>query len=207
MRRLVKLPGPVPTTIRFSSSRLRVGARQQLVDVLEQARRAPGALAEQLAVLEQRARGHVRRCVKRERQHVRSSIILRSPSGVAKPHAEARRGQLVPGRLGPLDEARPPRRSTARDRPTPPARRSGTGTGRGETTSTTPRYRCPMVKVGLVTCPSTPSARHAPRTNVVLPEPSSPETVTTSPGSRSAASSRRDALGLLRRGRLALHAR
>ena len=39
--------------------------------------------------------------------------------------------------------------------------------------------------VGLVTGPSTPSARHAPRTNVVLPEPSSPETVTTSPGRRS----------------------
>ena len=30
----------------------------------------------------------------------------------------------------------------------------------------------------------TPSARQAPRTNVVLPEPSSPETVTTSPGRR-----------------------
>src|SRR5215470_19214280 len=45
-----------------------------------------------------------------------------------------------------------------------------------------------MVKVGLVTCPSTPSARHAPRTNVVLPEPRSPETVTTSPGSSSEAS-------------------
>src|SRR5204862_7347807 len=33
-----------------------------------------------------------------------------------------------------------------------------------------------------------PSARHAPRTKVVLPEPSSPETVTTSPGRSSAAS-------------------
>src|SRR5215475_10801175 len=46
-----------------------------------------------------------------------------------------------------------------------------------------------MVKVGLVTCPRTPSARHAPRTNVVFPEPRSPETVTTSPGSSCAASS------------------
>src|SRR5690349_17261227 len=46
-----------------------------------------------------------------------------------------------------------------------------------------------MVKVGLVTGPVTPRARHAPRTNVVLPEPSSPETVTTSPGASSAASS------------------
>ena len=46
-----------------------------------------------------------------------------------------------------------------------------------------------MVKVGLVTGPWTPSARQAPRTNVVLPEPSSPETVTTSPGRSSAASS------------------
>src|SRR3954471_20968160 len=34
-----------------------------------------------------------------------------------------------------------------------------------------------------------PSARHAPRTNVVLPAPSSPETRTTSPGSSVAARS------------------
>src|SRR4029453_10381092 len=34
-----------------------------------------------------------------------------------------------------------------------------------------------------------PSAQQAPRTNVVLPEPRSPETVTTSPGSSSEASS------------------
>src|SRR3954467_985657 len=45
-----------------------------------------------------------------------------------------------------------------------------------------------MVYVGLVTAPSTPSARHAPRTNVVLPAPSSPLTSTMSPGSRRAAS-------------------
>src|SRR6185295_2195282 len=45
-----------------------------------------------------------------------------------------------------------------------------------------------MVKVGLVTGPPTPSARAAPRTNVVLPAPSSPETRTTSPGRRRAAS-------------------
>jgi hypothetical protein len=38
------------------------------------------------------------------------------------------------------------------------------------------------VKVGLVTAPVTPSDRQAPRTNVVLPDPSSPATVTTSPG-------------------------
>ena len=42
----------------------------------------------------------------------------------------------------------------------------------------------PIVKVGLVTGPSTPSARHAPRTNVVFPLPSSPLTRTTSPGVR-----------------------
>src|SRR4051812_6672140 len=40
-----------------------------------------------------------------------------------------------------------------------------------------------MVNVGLVTGPSTPSARQAPRTKVVLPLPSSPCTSTTSPGS------------------------
>src|SRR3954454_836381 len=45
-----------------------------------------------------------------------------------------------------------------------------------------------MVKVGLVTFAVTPSARHAPRTKVVLPTPRSPLTSTTSPGSRSAAS-------------------
>src|SRR2546430_15688445 len=38
-----------------------------------------------------------------------------------------------------------------------------------------------MVKVGLVTGTSIPSVRQAPRTNVVLPVPSSPETVATSP--------------------------
>src|SRR4051812_12749368 len=46
-----------------------------------------------------------------------------------------------------------------------------------------------MVNVGLVTGTSTPSARHAPRTNVVLPAPRSPETRTTSPGSSVAARS------------------
>src|SRR5436190_77624 len=45
-----------------------------------------------------------------------------------------------------------------------------------------------MVNVGLVTCSWTPSARHAPRTKVVLPLPSSPATVTTSPVSSRSAS-------------------
>src|SRR3954466_5099461 len=45
-----------------------------------------------------------------------------------------------------------------------------------------------MVNVGLVTGSSTPSARAAPRTNVVLPAPRSPATSTTSPGRRSTAS-------------------
>src|SRR3954454_20574950 len=45
-----------------------------------------------------------------------------------------------------------------------------------------------MVKVGLVTGPSMPKARQAPRTKVVLPLPSSPETVTTSPTRRVLAS-------------------
>ena len=45
------------------------------------------------------------------------------------------------------------------------------------------------MNVGLVTGAVTPSARLAPRTNVVLPEPSSPETVTTSPGTRRTARS------------------
>jgi hypothetical protein len=45
------------------------------------------------------------------------------------------------------------------------------------------------VKVGLITAPVTPSRRHAPRTNVVLPAPSSPLTRTTSPLRRRAARS------------------
>src|SRR3954452_9358126 len=45
-----------------------------------------------------------------------------------------------------------------------------------------------MVKVGLVTFAVTPSARHAPRTKVVFPAPSSPLTSTTSPARSSAAS-------------------
>src|ERR687891_2912682 len=45
-----------------------------------------------------------------------------------------------------------------------------------------------MVNVGLVTGPWTPRARAAPRTKVVLPAPSSPETRTTSPGCRRRAS-------------------
>ena len=44
------------------------------------------------------------------------------------------------------------------------------------------------MKVGLVTGTVTPSARQAPRTKVVLPLPSSPETVTTSPARSSRAS-------------------
>src|SRR5882672_10748604 len=55
-------------------------------------------------------------------------------------------------------------------------------------TSGFPRYRCPTVKVGLVTGTSIPRERQAPRTNVVLPAPSSPETVTTSPARRLRAS-------------------
>src|SRR3954470_18480840 len=52
-----------------------------------------------------------------------------------------------------------------------------------------PSYKCPTTKVGDVIGPVTPSARRAPRTNVVFPAPSSPETSTTSPGFRPAASS------------------
>src|SRR5215203_3645767 len=44
-----------------------------------------------------------------------------------------------------------------------------------------------MVKVGEVTGSSTPSARQAPRTRVVLPAPRSPQTTTTAPGSSPAA--------------------
>jgi hypothetical protein len=46
----------------------------------------------------------------------------------------------------------------------------------------------PTTNVGLVIGPLAPSARSAPRTNVVLPAPSSPETSTTSPGRSALAS-------------------
>src|SRR5918994_1268482 len=46
----------------------------------------------------------------------------------------------------------------------------------------------PTTNVGLVTASVTPSARSAPRTNVVLPAPRSPETSTTSPGRSAEAS-------------------
>src|SRR5450631_1852433 len=50
-----------------------------------------------------------------------------------------------------------------------------------------------MVNVGLVTGTATPSSRQAPRTNVVLPAPSSPSTSTASPAARSPASRARSA--------------
>src|SRR3954447_20372623 len=45
-----------------------------------------------------------------------------------------------------------------------------------------------MVNVGLTTGSATPSALAAPRTKVVFPAPSSPETSTTSPAERRSAS-------------------
>ena len=47
------------------------------------------------------------------------------------------------------------------------------------------------------TGPSTPSSRQAPRTNVVLPAPSSPATATTSPGAQLRREPRAERLGLL----------
>src|SRR6185437_2421718 len=49
------------------------------------------------------------------------------------------------------------------------------------------RYRLPTVYVGLVIGPVTPRARQAPRTKTVFPTPSSPDTWTTSPTARTAA--------------------
>ena len=54
------------------------------------------------------------------------------------------------------------------------------------------------MNVGLVTGEVTPSARQAPRTNVVLPEPSSPETLTTSPDGEPLRQRGGDPLGLAR---------
>ena len=61
------------------------------------------------------------------------------------------------------------------------------------------------MKVGLVTAPVTPSARAAPRTNAVLPAPSSPRTNTTAAERQVAARARRERRRLgLRRGRAGL---
>ena len=49
---------------------LEPGLRQQLLDVLQHAHGPRGALAEHLAVADERHRGHIRGRVKREDQHL-----------------------------------------------------------------------------------------------------------------------------------------
>ena len=194
MRRPVKLPGPTPTTIP-SSCESRTPPRRRSASTSSSSgdRRATDCSPEHLAVPHERARrdvgggveGEQRASEKRDpagtsrldRNHRSGRVGVRSRTG------RAHRAELAAGGLGPLDERDRVRRSTARGRPTPRPRRRRSGTGRGARRRRGRGSGVPIVNVGLVTGPSTPSARHAPRTNVVLPEPSSPETVTTSPGS------------------------
>ena len=59
---------------------MRAALTQQRVDVLEQRLRARVALAEHLAVVDERTRCHLRRSVERQRQHSSIETILRAPS-------------------------------------------------------------------------------------------------------------------------------
>ena len=59
---------------------MRAALPQQRVDVLEQRLRARGALAEHLAVVDERARRHLRRRVERQRQHSSIETVLLLPS-------------------------------------------------------------------------------------------------------------------------------
>ena len=80
MRTPVKLPGPIPTASASRSRGMRAALAQQRVDVLEQRLRARHALAEHLAVVDERARRHLRRRVERQRQHSSIETTLRAPS-------------------------------------------------------------------------------------------------------------------------------
>ena len=130
----------------------------------------------------------------------RSSIRRRSPPRCSSRTRAATRSRAGSATRRPLDERDPlrgqvvvqQRRVLARERAEPVEVEVRHLDAR-------PRSTCPIVKVGLVTGPSRPSARQAPRTNVVLPLPSSPLTSTTSPGRSRRASSAPAASVSLRR--------
>ena len=109
-----------------------------------------------------------------------SSMVRRSPPACSIRTA-MRAGAAPRGRPRATRRRPRPPRSTARDHPIPPVRCPLKRNKSRCETSIRPRYRCPMVNVGLVTGAPTPTARQAPRTNVALPPPSSPEIVTMPP--------------------------
>src|SRR6185436_11141411 len=74
-----------------------------------------------------------------------------------------------------------PSSSSRRSGSSPPRPSARRNRSRWDTGTRPSSYRRAIVNVGLVTGTFTPSARHAPRTKVVLPAPRSPETRTTSP--------------------------
>ena len=74
IRVLVKLPGPVPTAIGVEVGGAGGRLTQQGVDVLEQGAGDRRALAEQLAVVDERARGDVSRGVEGQDEHLRCLV-------------------------------------------------------------------------------------------------------------------------------------
>ncbi len=95
IRTPVKLPGPIPTASASEVARMRAALPQQRVDVLEQRRGARDALAEHLAVVDERTRRHLRRSVERQRQHSSIETTLRAPPACRK-RTEKRGGGSTP---------------------------------------------------------------------------------------------------------------
>ena len=208
-RRPVKPPGPVPTQMRPTSSQPTPGLRQRLLEQRLQRSawrgRSPGAGSSRRSIsgrpaastATEVARG--RRVDADDRAHGSISIRRWSPPACAsrtrcatRSAARRRRRARATRRTRSCRRRRTDRAARG---PRPPSRRACRGRG-ARADRRRPSCRWPTTNVGDVTGPSTPRLRSAPRTNVVLPAPSSPETSTTSPGFRRAASCRPGALGV-----------
>ena len=217
-RRPVKPPGPVPTQSRVdvlpadagvapaparaaaAASRRGAGARPGAGSSRRSTSRAAGARARATEV------DGVAVSKPEDRHHGRPRSGARSPPACASrtrcataPAGRARRR----GVLRPLDERRScpsPKNGSSSPGSSPPSRRAYRGRG-GRA------GRAAVVEVADDERrgrdgPPTPRLRSAPRTNVVLPAPSSPETSTTSPGASARRERARPArLGLLGRAR------
>ena len=207
-RRPVKPPGPIPTQMRATSSQPIAGLLERLLEQRLQRLGVARALAR--ARDRRGARPRARPPTSTATGWRRSRVDAddrgsrgRSRSGARRRRrARAGRGARRAGRpgvrgvLGPLDE---------RDRVVGEERVEQPGVlaaHPGEPVevevrerAARPSCRWPTTNVGDVTGPSTPRLRSAPRTNVVLPAPSSPETSTTSPGRSARRELRAGALG------------
>ena len=194
----VKPPGPTPTAIRSTSSQPAPAAAS--ASSISTSRRAawfgrspgagssrrstagpPGAQTATAVAAVAVSKPRITRprpsassppaCASRTRAATRSSGHAPGPCSGHSTNAiasGAKNGSSSPGSSSPIPASR--YRSRCETGPSPPSK------------------AWPTTNVGLVTGPSTPSARSAPRTNVVFPAPSSPETSTTSPGAAGRAS-------------------